>query len=57
MTNSSTSQISLDKDDVRANAINTFQRMRKEAPVSNQELTLDEINNEINEVRAETTPE
>jgi hypothetical protein len=57
MTNNSTSQISVDKGDIRANAINAFQRMREEASASNQELKLDEINDEINNVRTKTTPE
>ena len=44
-------QIALDEDSVRANAISAFNRMRS-ASNSNQELSLDEINTEINEARA-----
>ena len=40
------------EDDVRAKAIDTFKRWRKEAESSMEpELTLDEINAEINAVR------
>jgi DNA-damage-inducible protein J len=44
-------QIALDEDSVRANAISAFNRMRSVSN-SNQELSLDEINTEINEARA-----
>jgi DNA-damage-inducible protein J len=44
-------QIAINEDSVRANAISAFNRMRG-ASISNQELSLDEINAEINDVRA-----
>jgi DNA-damage-inducible protein J len=44
-------QIAVDEDSVRTNAISAFKRMRS-ASNSNQELSLNEINEEINEVRA-----
>jgi DNA-damage-inducible protein J len=44
-------QIAVEEDNVRANAISAFNRMRS-ASSTNQELSLDEINAEINEVRA-----
>lgn len=44
-------QIALDDDGVRANAQSAFQRMRA-AAASAEEMSLDEINAEINEVRA-----
>jgi DNA-damage-inducible protein J len=44
-------QIAVDEDSIRANAIGAFNRMRN-ASNSNQELSLDEINAVINEVRA-----
>lgn len=44
-------QIAVDDDSVRANAISAFNRMR-DASNSNPELTLDEINAEIYEVRS-----
>jgi antitoxin component of RelBE/YafQ-DinJ toxin-antitoxin module len=44
-------QITVDDDSVRANAISAFNRMR-DASNSNPELTLDEINAEIYEVRS-----
>jgi DNA-damage-inducible protein J len=44
-------QIAVDEPSVRANAVRAFERMRT-ASCSNQELTPDEINAEINEVRA-----
>jgi DNA-damage-inducible protein J len=43
--------IAVDEDSVRANAISAFRRMRR-ASNSNQELSFDDINAEINEVRA-----
>jgi DNA-damage-inducible protein J len=43
--------IALDETDLRASAQNAFQRMRKTAS-ANKELSLEEINAEINEVRA-----
>jgi DNA-damage-inducible protein J len=45
-------QISVDEDSVRANAKNAFQRMRG-ASALGSELTLDEINAEIDTVRAQ----
>lgn len=44
-------QITIDEDSVRNNAISAFKRMRA-ASASNPELSLDEINAEINEARA-----
>lgn len=44
-------QITVDENNVRNNAMNAFQRMRKDA-TSHQELTLDEINAEISKVRS-----
>jgi addiction module RelB/DinJ family antitoxin len=44
-------KISVDDDSIKTNAKDAFQRMRNAATL-NQELTLDEINAEINEVRA-----
>jgi hypothetical protein len=41
----------VDEDNARANAISAFKRMRN-ASISNPELTLDEINAEIDEIRA-----
>lgn len=45
-------QISVDEDSVRTNAKNAFQRMRG-ASALGRELTLDEINAEIDAVRAQ----
>jgi DNA-damage-inducible protein J len=44
-------QIAVEEDSVKANAISAFKRMRN-ASISNPELTLDEINAEIDEIRA-----
>jgi antitoxin component of RelBE/YafQ-DinJ toxin-antitoxin module len=43
-------QIAVDEDSVRTNAISAFKRMRSAS--NSKELSLDEINAEINEVRA-----